>query len=593
MGRKSIYRGIYLKSHSDVEKLISLIKENGNFKISDYNRVMRNSINSNQAMRIKRKLIAHVLPLVTTTQPIGKKVKASSVEQRPVEDIMKNKRKNKQPKNSIWDNTYKAKDFRIEDGRIVLENYELKSVRIEKVHPNCLKDIEHEFRIAPVYSSNGTVIPFSFHFEPYTDLSFLLNEIKKQVEIQERQKEIDQVYKDWEKNLNKYLHKNALNKYGQTSCVMKLSDFDVYVKDDKTPKVLLWNLLSSCKPNLCVPKDDVLVEDGKVTINTQNVSLVKQDFVKYREVDEFGFKRKTREIIKEDEPGYVITPSWKGFFIELSELYDKKVLRSIYKELKEKYIEDINKTLNKIVSRGTIEMRTYLSKKGFNQKYRGKSEVYLYLDLNGKLYLPIFTHYLYSPYKGVLNYDFTSDVYMYPPETLNEIATIIDKNWAFIERLKEWILIDEVPTENRNEDKTTDEMYLRKYLAGSSILYQVTEYYENRLELPKSCSCKSHNILFFDENANHLSDQGLGDSFKSFIVWSKEKDASIIRLQPTDEKYTNYTFLVDTKVCSLEAASYIIWRHFACRMYNKRQGFQPDGIFRLFGIYSVVKGRYT
>lgn len=101
MGRKSIYRGIYLKSHSDVEKLISLIKENGNFKISDYNRVMRNSINSNQAMRIKRKLIAHVLPLVTTTQPIGKKVKASSVEQRPVEDIMKNKRKNKQPKNSI------------------------------------------------------------------------------------------------------------------------------------------------------------------------------------------------------------------------------------------------------------------------------------------------------------------------------------------------------------------------------------------------------------------------------------------------------------------------------------------------------------
>lgn len=208
------------------------------------------------------------------------------------------KSKNAQTKNGTWDNTYKAKDFRIEDGRIVLGNYELKSVRIEKVHPNWLKDIEHEFRIAPVYSSNGSEIPNSFHFEPYSDLSFLLNAIKEQVEIQGRQKKIDQIYKDWEKNLNKYLHKNALNKYGQTSCVMKLSDFDVYVEDDRTPKVLLWNLLSNCKPNLCIPKDDVLVEDGKVKINTQNISLVKQDFVRYREVNEFGFKRKTREIIK-------------------------------------------------------------------------------------------------------------------------------------------------------------------------------------------------------------------------------------------------------------------------------------------------------
>lgn len=303
---------------------------------------------------------------------------------------------------------------------------------------------------------------------------------------------------------------------------MKLSDLDVYVEDDKTPKVLLWNLLSSCKPNLCVPKKDVVVEDGKIAISTQNISLVKQDFVRYGKGNEFGLKHKEREIIKEGEPGYVETPSWKGFFIELCELYDEKVLRSIYKELKEKYIDDINKTLNKIMSRGTIEMRTYLSKNGFNQKYEERSVIYLYIGLNGKLYLPTITYYLYSPNKKILNYDFTSDRFMYPSETLKEIATILDKNWSIIEKSKDWILIDEVPTENRNEDKTTDEMYLRKYFAGSSILRQVTEYYENRLELPKNCSCKSHNILFFDENANHLSDQGLGDSFKSFIVWSKE-----------------------------------------------------------------------
>lgn len=86
MGRKSIYRGIYLKSHSDVEKLITLIKEIGNFKISDYNRVMRNSINSNQAMRIKRKLVAYVLPLVTTIQLEGQKIKATIAEQRSVEN---------------------------------------------------------------------------------------------------------------------------------------------------------------------------------------------------------------------------------------------------------------------------------------------------------------------------------------------------------------------------------------------------------------------------------------------------------------------------------------------------------------------------
>lgn len=49
---------------------------------------------------------------------------------------------------------------------------------------------------------------------------------------------------------------------------------------------------------------------------------------------------------------------------------------------------------------------------------------------------------------------------------------------------------------------------------------------------------------------------------------------------------------VDTIVCSLEATSYVIWRYFACRMYNKRQGFQPDVIFKLFEINTLIKG-YT
>lgn len=121
-----------------------------------------------------------------------------------------------------------------------------------------------------------------------------------------------------------------------------------------------------------------------------------------------------------------------------------------------------------------------------------------------------------------------------------------------------------------------------------AFLREVTEFYEDRVKLPKSCSCANHNILFFIEDATHFSDQGFG---YSYMIWSKDKNANMIRLCPTDTRYADYSFLVNTSICSIEAASYIIWRYFACKICNKRQCFQLGAIFKLFGIESIKKIR--
>ena len=73
------------------------------------------------------------------------------------------------------------------------------------------------------------------------------------------------------------------------------------------------------------------------------------------------------------------------------------------------------------------------------------------------------------------------------------------------------------------------------------------------------------------------------------MIWSEDIDSKYIRLIPTNKKYTDYLFHIDTSVCSLEVATYVIWRYFTSSLCNKRQGFQPTEIFKIFGIKRVTK----
>lgn len=76
----------------------------------------------------------------------------------------------------------------------------------------------------------------------------------------------------------------------------RLSDFDVNIENDAISEVFLWNTFwNDFNPNLSVPINDVIVEEGNIIVNTQNIYLTKQPYIFYKDINECGINFKTKE----------------------------------------------------------------------------------------------------------------------------------------------------------------------------------------------------------------------------------------------------------------------------------------------------------
>ena len=555
MAQSSLYSSFSIKKIEDVDNLISTIKSKGHFYIEDYHRLLRKAKKSLQPARISRKLNKEVRPLVGTI------VSESFIcHNNPIVSSTE-----------IWNKDYKASDFVINNGKISLGKYFLKSVKIHKTHSSWLTDIEHIFHIAPERNNDGHILPNQFHFVPYTDLSLLLNEISRQKEEQYREKYIDMIYKEWQKHLfdyllitNCYFSNSQYNKE-----ILKIIEIQHHYKSSD---VVIWDNIKNGTPNISIPMSDITVKDGKIIVKTKNAFFTKQPYCKNK-------SSYYKEIIFQDECEYLDTPSWDGFFEILLKQYDTSIVNGIYEKLKEKYIKETNEFLQSIKDLQTISFNTYQSKKGFIQ-CSTKEHLHLFLDNNLKLLYPLSNSYI----------DFISDKFEYKKTSLNKITDIIDNNWdlflhnnRYNTETSYWILSDIISTKHKVSNSNYNSQYNLRI---------VTDYYESRLKIPHGYNCKDNIVTFFYENAKHFSDEDYNkytETFKTFMIWSKNRNANTISLIPTDTKYTKYLFYIDTTKCSLEVASYVIWRYFSCNICNKRQGFQLNSIFRLFGIHRLCK----
>ena len=189
MGNNNIYLNFTIRQVKDVDNLVSIIESNGNFLIQDYNRFVRHAERSNQPSRILRRLKSKIFPFIGNTLDISKKIKTR---ENSIND-------------DFWEKDYYASDFKLNNGSISIGKYILKSVRIKKTHSSWLNNIEHIFHISPVYNGEKQMCQFEFHFEPYTDLSLLLNEIHKKKEDEYKKQVFAKIDKKWNKLLYEFL----------------------------------------------------------------------------------------------------------------------------------------------------------------------------------------------------------------------------------------------------------------------------------------------------------------------------------------------------------------------------------------------------
>lgn len=203
MNQDNTYSTFKVCQLEDIDTLISLIKMKGNFRLKDYIRIIRKVEKTDMPSRLKKKMRQHVLPLVIENNPKEIAEQQTKTISERLDDLKstikefeseQNINDEKNNNENFWNKEYKASDFTIIKGDISILNYHLKSKRITTIKPKWLVGIEHVFRIAPEVRKKAKAHTNQFHFVPYTDLSYLLNEVKRKVD--EKSREANEQYEN-------------------------------------------------------------------------------------------------------------------------------------------------------------------------------------------------------------------------------------------------------------------------------------------------------------------------------------------------------------------------------------------------------------
>lgn len=287
-------------------------------------------------------------------------------------------------------------------------------------------------------------------------------------------------------------------------------------------------------------------------------------------------------------------------------------------ELKPIFNEALVKFLSVADSRPSIHVKTYISKKNFKyvflSKGRLKNRLYEHeTSLYGHDYLMIPHQYLLNDFNEgfsiLLNihkdcYDevLTSDAYEFPKSIQDEIISKIKlykrkckeeyKNLIpSLKKFKSLGIFHNIASTLYSDQE--NEIYLKsllfKILSNDYVpkVRKVTDYYLGR-------ECGGYykgeaRIYRFIEDFSHYSDyNGFHENGVSHAI-VKYKDDTIIII-PSIKKYSTYVFTIDTTSNCIDAATVVLIKYFSSTLlYNKRQLFRLNNLFKVFGIRSFRK----
>lgn len=551
---KNNYKQHIISNIKDVDDLIEIIHQHGCFTQKDYERCRKQAENSKFPTRLLLKLKKYVKPLIGAC---SKRAETLTNNINSLNEDRNETQSTEKQNISPFDKTYKASDFIIEDGYIQLGNMKLKSVRIAKVHPSWLVDIYHEFTIASDYERPG-----QFHFVPYTDLSFLLDAIDIQIKEENRrinQKKFDGFKLKLPQLINEYIS-SFLNRidiftYNQLT---HQRFFDLLKRTNVLSEDVDFETFKSMlhENNVRIPVEDIEVEDDWVTIRTQNLSF-------------------SRDMTFDD------------FFSEYE--YCLNSFTNKLDKIKEVFTETVHSFCQSVRAKEIIKIKTHLSKVSFYEAFlnqeRVKSTSFSYeLCKVTHFYFPI-EFLFHDENDGVSLLTRTSFLAPFNLNLVNLYDLITSELFSFSEKIKgEFeLLLTNMPHELKNEHSSSwldKEPYARK-VTNFHLQHSPICFYRERIT----------KALVFTENCSHYSDYDTWgkstETHKSYLLI--DEDYGCITLCPTDRKYSNYVFRVDTRIVHLDLASYVIIKYFSSCISNKRQSFKITDTMKYFGINSFYK----
>lgn len=548
------YRQHKIHTIQDVESLVELVAEHGDFTSKDFNYFWRQAFESETPSRIKSRLHRKLRPLI---RKVEEKMKATSEKKQialdSVQPIVE------KPKHDIFGKTYHASDFLLDDGVIKLGDWVLRSKRIKKVHPSWLELIDHEFKIACESRKLKT-----FHFVPYTDLSFILNAIAEKMREHEEWKTRQAFENDKERlttQIRAFLNKSMCNIYEDDTRLrhraVNLYDIMAHHGLIDIPKEDFIDSVHEC--NLRVPFEDVEIYDGYVVCHL-------------------------------DRCEFVNTPEWEQCKDYLWDSFTKKYFQIFEDEIIAIYQQQLGEVEKLADTTEALRINTYLSAKSFEEA------------INTRYKMPLAGTTLATEIESPKHFEFPTSFLSRPVNegfsVLCNIHYELLKTVLFSEIYKFSDEIEKSVQSKAKRFKETDNNDRLKKILSSPMQFHVrivTDYYKSRLSLRGSYYLRNLDectILEFSENCSHFSDwdNSWWNYFKSTEFHKShlviDYDNHELTLIPSDQKYSIYRFSVSTQRGSMDEAALVLIKYFTSSLENKRHFFRIPLIFREWGLYN-------
>lgn len=548
------YRQHKIHTIQDVESLVELVAKYGDFTSKDFNYFWRQAFESETPSRIKSRLHRKLRPLIRKVE----EKKKSTPEKNPITPDSVSLIVEK-PKPDIFGKTYHASDFSLDDGVIKLGDWVLRSKRIKKVHPSWLKLIDHEFKIACESRKLKT-----FHFVPYTDLSFILNAITEKMKDQEERKTRQAFDNDKDRlttQIGAFLNKSMCNIYENDTRLrhkaVNLYDIMSNYGIVDIPKEDFVNSVHEC--NLRVPFEDVEIYDGYIVCHL-------------------------------DRCEFVNTPEWDQCKDYLWDSFPKKYFQVFEDELITIYQQQLVEVEKLADTTEALRINTYLSAKSFEEA------------INTRYKMPLAGATLAPEIESPKHFEFPTSFLSRPVNegfsVLCNIHYELLKTVLFSEIYKFSDEIEKSVQSKAKRFKETDNNDRLKKILSSPMQFHVrivTDYYKSRLSLRGSYYLRNLDectILEFSENCSHFSDwdNSWWNYFKSTEFHKShlviDYDNHELTLIPSDQKYSIYRFSVSTQRGSMDEAALVLIKYFTSSLENKRHFFRIPLIFREWGLYN-------
>lgn len=541
------YRQHKIHTIQDVESLVELVAKYGDFTSKDFNYFWRQAFESETPSRIKSRLHRKLRPLIRKVE----EKKKSTPEKNPITPDSVSLIVEK-PKPDIFGKTYHASDFSLDDGVIKLGDWVLRSKRIKKVHPSWLKLIDHEFKIACESRKLKT-----FHFVPYTDLSFILNAIAEKMKDQEERKTRQAFDNDKDRlttQIGAFLNKSMCNIYENDTRLrhkaVNLYDIMSNYGIVDIPKEDFVNSVHEC--NLRVPFEDVEIYDGYIVCHL-------------------------------DRCEFVNTPEWDQCKDYLWDSFPKKYFQVFEDELITIYQQQLVEVEKLADTTEALRINTYLSAKSFEEA------------INTRYKMPLAGATLAPEIESPKHFEFPTSFLSRPVNegfsVLCNIHYELLKTVLFSEIYKFSDEIEKSVQSKAKRFKETDNNDRLKKILSSPMQFHVrivTDYYKSRLSLRGSYYLRNLDectILEFSENCSHFSDwdNSWWNYFKSTEFHKShlviDYDNHELTLIPSDQKYSIYRFSVSTQRGSMDEAALVLIKYFMHRVAGyvkgRRNAFYP------------------